>query len=69
MEFLVVLGLVFGIFILLFVLINICYIFMGNEFRGICVINNFMFKLEIGECMVCGKKLEEECKMLEIKLV
>ena len=68
MEFLVVLGLVFGTFILSFALINIRHIFTGNEFRGTCATNNPMLKSEIGECTVCGKKPEEECKMPEIKL-
>ncbi|NRB47047.1 MAG: hypothetical protein HRU41_05200 [Saprospiraceae bacterium] len=67
MEFLVVLGLVFGTFILSFALINIRHIFTGNEFRGTCATNNPMLKSEIGECTVCGKKPEEECKMPEIK--
>lgn len=67
MEFLVILGLVFGTFILSFALINIRHIFTGNEFRGTCATNNPMLKSEIGECTVCGKKPEEECKMPEIK--
>ena len=67
MEFLVVLGLVFGTFILSFALINIRHIVTGNEFRGTCATNNPMLKSEIGECTVCGKKPEEECKMPEIK--
>ena len=67
MEYLVILGLVFGTFILSFALINIRHIFTGNEFRGTCATNNPMLKSEIGECTVCGKKPEEECKMPEIK--
>lgn len=67
MEYLVILGLVFGTFILSFALINIRHIVTGNEFRGTCATNNPMLKSEIGECTVCGKKPEEECKMPEIK--
>ncbi|MBX2874847.1 MAG: hypothetical protein KTR30_22175 [Saprospiraceae bacterium] len=67
MEFLYVLGLVFGTFILSFALINIRHIVTGNEFRGTCATNNPMLKSEIGDCTVCGKKPEEECKMPEIK--
>lgn len=67
MEFLYVLGIVFGTFILSFALINIRHIFTGNEFRGTCATNNPMLKSEIGECTVCGKKPEEECKMPEVK--
>jgi len=67
MEFLYVLGLVFGTFIISFALINIRHIVTGNEFRGTCATNNPMLKSEIGECTVCGKKPDEECQMPEIK--
>ncbi|MEZ5039269.1 MAG: hypothetical protein R2828_05240 [Saprospiraceae bacterium] len=67
MEFLYVLAVVFGIFIVSFALINIRHIFTGNEFRGTCATNNPMLKSEIGECTVCGKRPDEECKMPEIK--
>ena len=33
-----------------------------GEFRGTCATNNPMLKNEIGECTVCGKKPEEDCK-------
>ncbi|MEZ4884046.1 MAG: hypothetical protein R3E32_04830 [Chitinophagales bacterium] len=34
----------------------------GGEFRGTCATNNPMLKNQIGECTVCGKKPDEECK-------
>lgn len=33
-----------------------------GEFRGTCATNNPMLKNQIGECTVCGKKPEEDCK-------
>lgn len=66
MEFLYVLGIVFAVFGLSFVLINIRHIVTGNEFRGTCSSNNPMLKNEIGECSVCGKKADEACKMPEV---
>lgn len=50
-----------------FILINIRQIVTGKEFRGTCASNNPMLKNEIGECGVCGKKPDEECKMPEVK--
>lgn len=67
MEFLTAFGVIFLVFGLSFVMINIRQIMTGNEFRGTCASNNPMLKDEIGECSVCGKKPEEECKMPEIK--
>ena len=67
MEFLYVLAIVFGVFGISFILINIRHIFTGNEFRGTCATNNPMLKNQIGDCSVCGKKPEEECKMPELK--
>lgn len=67
MEFLYVLGLIFTVFGVSFLLINIRYIITGNEFRGTCATNNPMLKNQVGECTVCGKSPEEECKMPEIK--
>ncbi len=34
----------------------------NGEFRGTCATNNPMLTNQIGECSVCGKKPEEECK-------
>lgn len=67
MEFLYVLAIVFGIFGLSFILINIRHIITGNEFRGTCATNNPMLKNQIGDCQVCGKKADEECKMPEVQ--
>lgn len=66
MEFLYVLAIIFGFFAVSFILINIRYIFTGNEFRGTCASNNPMLKNKIGECTVCGRKPDEECKMPEV---
>lgn len=64
-EFFAIMAIIFGVFIISFVLINIRQIFTGNEFRGTCATNNPMLKNEIGECTVCGKSPGEECKMPE----
>lgn len=48
-------------------LINIRYIFKGEEFRGGCASNSPFLKKEIGECGLCGRKVGEECKMPEVK--
>ncbi|MCB0617380.1 MAG: hypothetical protein KDC43_06050 [Saprospiraceae bacterium] len=66
MEFVYVLGIIFVAFGLSFVLINIRQIFTGKEFRGTCATNNPMLKDQIGECTVCGRKPDEECKMPEV---
>ena len=66
MEFLYVLSIVFVMFGLSFILINIRHIVTGKEFRGSCATNNPMLKNQIGDCSVCGKKPEEECKMPDI---
>lgn len=67
MEFLYMFGVIFFIFGLSFILINIRQIFTGNEFRGTCATNNPMLKKEIGDCTVCGKKAGEACAMPEVK--
>lgn len=67
MEFLYTLGIIFTVFAVSFALINIRHIFTGNEFRGTCATNNPMLKNEIGDCSVCGKTPEEECKMPEVE--
>ena len=67
MEFLYVLAIIFGIFGISFLMINIRHIVTGNEFRGTCATNNPMLKSQVGECSVCGKSPEEQCKMPEIK--
>jgi hypothetical protein len=67
MEFVYTLGIIFAVFGISFALINIRHIFTGNEFRGTCATNNPMLKNQIGECSVCCKSPEEECKMPEIE--
>lgn len=66
MEYLYVLAIVFVVYGISFALINIRHIFTGKEFRGTCATNNPMLKNQVGECSVCGKTSEEECKMPEV---
>ena len=66
MEFLYVLTIVFVVFGLSFILINIRHIITGKEFRGTCATNNPMLKNQIGECSVCGKGPDEACRMPEV---
>ncbi|MEL6657143.1 MAG: hypothetical protein AAFY48_20015 [Bacteroidota bacterium] len=67
MEFLSVLAIIFVTFGISFILINIRHIVTGNEFRGTCATNNPMLKSKVGECSVCGKRPEEDCKMPAVK--
>ena len=67
MSLLYSIAIIFVFFAVSFALINIRYILTGNEFRGTCATNNPMLKNQIGECSVCGKKPEEDCKMPEVK--
>ena len=60
-------AIIFSIFLIAFGLINIRHIVTGNEFRGSCATNNPMLKNNIGECGVCGKKPEEDCKGGDLK--
>ena len=62
MEFLYTLLVVFGFIGLAFIMINIRQIFTGKEFRGTCGSNSPFLKDKLGECGVCGKKPDEECK-------
>ncbi len=66
MEFLYILAIIFTVFGVSFALINIRHIVTGQEFRGTCATNNPMLKNQIGDCQVCGKKADEECKMPEV---
>ncbi|MBL0099803.1 MAG: hypothetical protein IPP49_06880 [Saprospiraceae bacterium] len=66
-EFLYILVVIFCIFGVSFLLINLRHIMTGNEFRGSCASNNPMLKNQLGECSVCGKKPEDDCKMPEVK--
>lgn len=63
MEFLYTAAIIFVVFGLSFVLINIRHIITGKEFRGTCATNNPMVKDKFGDCTVCGKKADEVCKM------
>ncbi|MFT4762814.1 MAG: hypothetical protein ACI9XO_001869 [Paraglaciecola sp.] len=67
MELLYTFSVIFFIFGLSFILINIRQILTGNEFRGTCATNNPMLKKEIGDCTVCGKKAGDDCAMPEVK--
>lgn len=67
MQFAYVLLIIFGVFGISFLLMNIRHIITGNEFRGTCASNNPMLTNQIGECSICGKKPTEECKMPEVK--
>ncbi|MBT8232294.1 MAG: hypothetical protein HKO66_11160 [Saprospiraceae bacterium] len=64
-QFLLTFLIIFGFFGLAFIMINIRHIVTGKEFRGTCASNNPMIKNNLGECNVCGKKPDEECKMPE----
>ncbi|TVR76487.1 MAG: hypothetical protein EA409_13415 [Saprospirales bacterium] len=62
MEFLYTLFIVLSFIGLAFVMINIRHILTGREFRGTCGSNSPFLKDKLGECSVCGKKPDEECK-------
>ena len=62
MQFLTVFGLVFTVFFVSFLLINIRQIVVGKDFRGTCAQNNPLLKNKIGEGSVCGKKGDEVCQ-------
>jgi hypothetical protein len=65
-EFFTMLLIIGGVFALSFIMINIRHIVTGNEFRGTCASNNPLLKNELGECSMCGKKPDEECKMPDV---
>jgi hypothetical protein len=67
MEILRTIGIIFAVVGGSVLLINIRYLFTGKEFRGSCATNNPMLKDQFGECSVCGRKADEECKMPEVK--
>ena len=66
-EFFYILAVIFGIFLISFLLMNLRHWFTGQEFRGSCASNNSMIKNQMGECTVCGKRPDESCKMPEAK--
>lgn len=67
MEIFIVFGAIFAVFAGSFLLINLRGVIKGEEFRGTCATNNPMLKDKFGECTVCGKAPEEDCKMPEVK--
>lgn len=67
MEFLSILAIIFTVFGLSFIMINIRQILTGQEFRGTCSTNNPMIKDKFGDCTVCGKTADEVCQMPEVK--
>jgi hypothetical protein len=67
MEILYVFAIIFVVFGLSFVLINLRHVVKGEEFRGTCSTNNPMLKDQLGECTLCGKKEGEACQMPEVK--
>ncbi len=69
MSFLTLFAVIFAVFGLSFLLINIRHVLTGNEFRGTCATNNPMLTNKIGKCDVCGKSPEEECQMPELPKV
>ena len=67
MEYLATFGIIFFVFGISFILINLRYVVTGQEFRGTCSTNNPMLRSKIGSCEVCGKTADEACKMPDIK--
>ena len=67
MEFLYILLIIFSVFGISFIMINIRHIVKGEEFRGGCATNNPMLKDNFGECTVCGRNPDEDCGMPEVK--
>lgn len=66
-TFLYMFLIIFGIFGISFVLMNIRHIVTGNEFRGTCATNNPMVKDKFGDCSLCGKKADEDCQMPQLE--
>lgn len=69
MSFITLFAVIFAVFGLSFVLINVRHLLTGNEFRGTCASNNPMLKNKVGNCDVCGKKPEEDCQMPDMPKV
>lgn len=65
-QFLSMLLIIFVVFGVSFMMINIRHIVTGKEFRGTCATNNPMIKKNLGECSLCGKKPDEQCQMPEV---
>ena len=66
MSFLTLFAVIFVVFGLSFVLINIRHLLTGSEFRGTCANNNPMLTEKIGKCDVCGKSADEDCQLPEM---
>jgi hypothetical protein len=66
-QFLITMAIIFTVFAVSFVLMNIRHILTGQEFRGTCATNNPMVKDKFGTCSVCGKTGDEPCAMPEVK--
>ncbi len=59
-QFLYMFAVIFAVFLISFVLINLRQVVTGQEFRGTCASNNPMLKNKIGDCEVCGKSPDEQ---------
>lgn len=68
-QFLYLFAVIFVVFGVSFVLINLRQVVTGQEFRGTCASNNPMLKNKVGECEVCGKSPDEDCKMPDMPAV
>ncbi len=65
MEFLAVFLIIFAVFGVSFLLINIRHVVKGEEFRGTCATNNPMVKDRFGDCQTCGAKVGDDCALPE----
>ena len=62
MEFLYTLAIIFGIFGISFILLNIGQIFTGKQFKGTCASNNPALKNDDGGCGYCGRTPDGSCE-------
>ncbi len=60
-------GIMFVVFGLSFLMLNIRQIFTGQEFRGSCASNNPMVKDRFGACTTCGAKVGDACQNGELE--
>jgi hypothetical protein len=67
MEFLITLGIIFSFMLVSILLINLRHWIIGEPFRGTCSSNNPMLKDQLGECTLCGKKVDEACRMPKVQ--
>lgn len=61
-QFLYTLAIIFSVYLISFLMINIRLIFTGNQFRGTCASSNELMADKGGNCSVCGSTPEEVCK-------